>query len=99
MSIKKILLASALSGALAFGMVAIPADTADAEMVKGKVTKSERDGRLFHMGDKSAKISGSRTKVTLGGKEDKRKNIKVGMECSADLKGASGSEAKTIDCK
>ncbi len=58
MDIKKILLASALSGALAFGVVAIPADTADAEMVKGKVTKSERDGRMIHMGDKSAKISG-----------------------------------------
>ncbi len=99
MSIKKILLASALSGALAFGVVAIPADTADAEMVKGKVTKSERDGRMIHMGDKSAKISGSRTKVMIGGKEDDRANIKVGMECSADLKGASGSEAKTIDCK
>ncbi|MEE8279774.1 MAG: hypothetical protein V3R55_03615 [Alphaproteobacteria bacterium] len=99
MSIKKILLASALSGALAFGVVAIPADTADAEEVMGKVTKSERDGRTIHMGDKSAKISGSRTKVTIGGKEGDRADIKVGMECSADLKGASGSEAKTIDCK
>lgn len=99
MNIKKILLATALSGVLALGMVAVPADTADAEMVKGKVTKSERGGRMIHMGDKSAKISGSRTKVTIGGKEDDRANIKVGMECSADLKGASGSEAKTIDCK
>ena len=100
MSIKKILLASALSGALAFGVVAIPADTADADMVKGKVTKSERGGRIIHIWKGiSAKISGSRTKVTIGGKEDDRANIKVGMECTADLKGASGSEAKTIDCK
>ncbi len=61
--------------------------------------KSERDGRLIHMGDKSAKISGSRTKVTIGGKAGDRGDITVGMECSADLKAASGSEAKTIDCK
>ncbi len=99
MSIKKILLATALSGVLALGMLAVPVSPADAEEVMGKVTKSERDGRLIHMGGKSAKISGSRTKVTIGGKEGDRADIKVGMECSADLKGASGSEAKTIACK
>ncbi len=99
MDIKKVLLASALGGALALGMVAIPVDTADAEIVKGKVTKTERGGRTIHMGDKSAGISGSRTKVTIGGKEGDRGDITVGMECSADLKGESGSEAKTIDCK
>ena len=99
MDIKKVLLASALGGALALGMIALPLDTADAEVVKGKVTKIERGGRTIHMGDKSAKISGSRTKVTLGGKDGDRGDIKVGMECTADLKGESGSEAKTIDCK
>ena len=98
MDIKKVLLASAMSGALALGMIAIPVNTADAEMIKGKVTKSEREGRKITLGDKSAKISGSRTTVTIGGKEDDRANIKVGMECTADLKGASGSEAKTIKC-
>ena len=28
-----------------------------------------------------SKISGSRTKLTIGGKEDNRKNLKAGMTC------------------
>lgn len=99
MEIKKVLLATALGGVLALGMVALPAGTADAETIKGKVTATEGEGSTIHLGDKSAKISGSRTKVTIAGKADKRANIKVGMECTADLQGESGSEAKTIDCK
>ncbi len=67
--------------------------------VKGAVTEVVKGGRTIHMGDKSAAISGSRTKVKVGGKEAKRSEIKVGMNCTADLKGASGSEAKTISCK
>ncbi len=99
MSIKKILLATARSGVLPLGMLAVPVLPADAEEVMGMVSKTVSDGRLIHMGDNSAKISGSRTKVTIGGKEGDRADITVGMECTADLKGASGSEAKTIDGK
>ncbi len=45
-----------------------------------------------------AKVSGSRTKVTINGKKDKRKNIKVGMTCTF-LYPSAGSEAKKVDCK
>jgi len=45
-----------------------------------------------------AKVSGSRTKVTINGKKTKRKNIKVGMTCTFTYPGA-GSEAKKVDCK
>lgn len=99
MEVRKILLATALGGVLALGMVALPAGTADAETIKGKVTATEGEGRTIHLGDKSAQISGSRTKVTIGGQPGDRANITVGMECTADLQGESGSEAKTIDCK
>ena len=68
-------------------------------MLKGAVTKVVKGGRSIHFGDDVAKISGSRTKVTIGGAEVDRKEIKVGMVCTADLKGKSGSEAKTVSCK
>jgi tripartite-type tricarboxylate transporter receptor subunit TctC len=45
-----------------------------------------------------AAISGSRTKVTIGGKKAKRKKIKVGMTCTFTYPRA-GAEAKSVDCK
>jgi hypothetical protein len=45
-----------------------------------------------------AKVSGSRTKVTVNGKKAKRKAIKVGMTCTFTYPGP-GSEAKKVDCK
>ena len=68
-------------------------------MLKGAVTKVVKGGRTIHIGDDKAKISGSRTKVTIAGKPGDRGAIKVGMTCTADLKGESGSEAKTISCE
>ena len=65
----------------------------------GVFTKVVKGGRTIHIGDGKAKISGSRTTVTINGKADKRGNITVGMTCTADLKGESGSEAKTVSCK
>jgi tripartite-type tricarboxylate transporter receptor subunit TctC len=68
----------------------------------GKVVSTKRGGRkitIDHNGKQvSAKISGSRTKVTIGGKNDKRKNVKVGMTCTFTYPKA-GAEAKRIDCK
>ncbi len=70
-----------------------------AVMLKGAVTKVVKGGRTIHIGDDTAKISGSRTKVTIGGQPGDRGAITVGMTCTADLKGESGSEAKTVSCE
>ncbi len=68
----------------------------------GKVTATKRGGRRFFIDYKGknvkAKVSGSRTKVTIDGKKTKRKNIKVGMTCTFTYPSA-GSEAKRVDCK
>ena len=45
-----------------------------------------------------AKISGSRTKVTVAGKKVKRKAIKVGMNCQFTYP-KPGAEAAMVDCK
>jgi len=67
--------------------------------ISGAVTEIEGGGRTIHLGDKSAAISGSRTKLTIGGKPGDRANVKVGMMCEGELTGENGSEAKTFDCK
>jgi hypothetical protein len=53
--------------------------------------------RKISHGGKAA-ISGSRTRVTIGGKKSKRKNIKIGMTCSFTYPRA-GAEAQSVDCK
>ncbi|NKB21792.1 MAG: hypothetical protein GKS01_14970 [Alphaproteobacteria bacterium] len=68
----------------------------------GKVTKIKRKGRRIWIDYKGkevmAKVSGSRTKVTLNGKKVKRKKIKVGMTCKFTYP-KPGKEAAKIDCK
>lgn len=61
----------------------------------GKVESVENGGRVIVIAGTKYKISGSRTKVTIGGKEGDRGSIKVGMTCDAKGKGT----AKTVDCK
>lgn len=46
----------------------------------------------------SAKLSGSRTKVTVGGKEAKRDALKAGMKCEVTYTG-DDSEASVIACQ
>ena len=70
----------------------------DLMKISGAITEIKKGGRVIYLGDKSAKISGSRTKLMIGGKPDDRGNVKVGMNCEAELKGESGSEAKTFSC-
>ena len=69
---------------------------------EGKVTKIKRGGRRVWISYKGkqvgAKISGSRTKVTVGGKKAKRKAIKVGMNCRFTYP-KPGEEATNVDCK
>jgi hypothetical protein len=66
--------------------------------ISGTVTEIIKGGRTVHLGEKSAKISGSRTAVMIGGKSDERGNIAMGMNCEAELIGENGSEAKTFSC-
>lgn len=74
------------------------------KMVKhmGVVTKTKRGGRRISIDyegkEVTAKVSGSRTKVTLNGKKVKRKAIKIGMNCQFTYP-KPGAEAAQIDCK
>jgi len=69
--------------------------TGDTPAASGKIDKVENGGRLVTIAGTKYKVSGSRTKVMIGGKKAKRSAIKVGMECSAEGKGT----AKMITCK
>jgi tripartite-type tricarboxylate transporter receptor subunit TctC len=68
----------------------------------GKVTATPNDARqivIQHEGkDVMAKVSGSRTKITVGGKPAKRDAVKVGMTCTFTYP-APGEEANNVDCK
>jgi tripartite-type tricarboxylate transporter receptor subunit TctC len=69
---------------------------------EGKVTKTAKKGRRITlvMGGKSKTfaVSGSRTKVMIGGKAGKRSKIKPGMTCMVKWpEGAKG--AKEMSCK
>jgi hypothetical protein len=61
------------------------------------------DGRVITFKDSGkdikSKISGSRTKITIGGKPGKRSALKAGMPCEIDYKPGGDNEPKTIDCK
>jgi tripartite-type tricarboxylate transporter receptor subunit TctC len=68
----------------------------------GVVTKTERGGRRIFIDYKGkevmAKVSGSRTKITLNGKKVKRKAVKVGMNCQFTYP-KPGDEATMVNCK
>lgn len=68
----------------------------------GPVTKVESGGgtvSIMHEGQEvSAKLSGSRTAVTIAGAKGNRKAIAVGMTCIFEYE-AAGEEAKSVDCK
>ncbi|TDI67227.1 MAG: hypothetical protein E2O90_03190 [Alphaproteobacteria bacterium] len=69
--------------------------------VKTKLLAVKRGGRWLHFKNKGAahkaKVSGSRTKVTIDGKKAKRKKLKAGMMCEI-VYGANGGEVKTVSC-
>lgn len=72
-----------------------------AEVVSGKieaasaneVTVKSGDGKTF-----KAKLSGSRTAVTVAGAKSDRAALKAGMDCTVDAP-ANGEEAKSVSCK
>jgi len=61
----------------------------------GKVDSVENGGRSVVIGGTKYKVSGSRTKIKIKGKDASRGDIKAGMMCEAKGKG----EAKSITCK
>jgi len=75
---------------------------------KSKVTGAELlfasdDGRNieFMDGDKKvkSKVSGSRTKVMINGKEDDRDNLAKGMMCDIEYTTGGKNEPSMVDCK
>jgi len=72
------------------------------ETVSTTIAKIENGGRELQFKNKDkvhkVRISGSRTKLTVGGKNASRKDIKVGMACDISYQG-DGSEAKNIACQ
>jgi tripartite-type tricarboxylate transporter receptor subunit TctC len=70
--------------------------------VNASLDKVERDGRILHYkADGKAfksKVSGSRTKVNVGGKEAKRAALKAGMACEITYMG-EGAEVTEVKCK
>ncbi len=69
--------------------------------VKAKLDDVKRDGRILVFKNGSAahtaKVSGSRSKVVIDGKDAKRGALKPGMTCEISYAG-NGGEAKTITC-
>jgi len=71
-----------------------------AETTLASVSPDGRNISFQHNGKTiKSKVSGSRTKITIGGKPAKRKSLKPGMSCVIDYKTGGRNEPKTIDCK
>jgi tripartite-type tricarboxylate transporter receptor subunit TctC len=71
--------------------------------VSGALVKVLREGRVVHFRDEagkelSTKLSGSRTKVEIAGKDSVRANLKPGMACAITYTGP-GTEAMLVACK
>jgi hypothetical protein len=69
--------------------------------LKGTITKvSRKKIKVKDKADKTytLKVSGRRSKITIGGKKAKKKALKVGMNCSFRHYG-DGDVAKKITCK
>ncbi len=68
----------------------------------GKVVKTVRKGHEITISYKgkevSAKLSSSKTKVTIKGKKSKRGDVKVGMICTITYPGPN-TTAEAVDCK
>ncbi len=78
--------------------------TVKVDMVQhvGPVSQIKRGGRTIFIKYKdkevSAKVSGSRTRITVDNKKAKRSAVKIGMTCTFTYPRA-GAEAKKVDCK
>ncbi len=93
----RVIIGGAAAVAVALSLSAIAQSGA-----QGTVTEVQDGGRKVVLKTTDGKtttvsISGSRTKVTIGGQPGNRDNIKAGMTCTAA--GAEGSDATSLDCK
>jgi len=59
----------------------------------GKKIAFESEGAMV-----KSKVSGSRTMITISGKDDKRKSLKVGMVCAIKYTPGEKNEPKMLDC-
>lgn len=83
-----------LSGALsamALAIVLISPISASADQVTTKLLTVTPDGKNITFKDASgntvkSKVSGSRTKIKIGGSDSDRKNLKAGMNCDITYK-------------
>ncbi|HEX2725763.1 MAG TPA: hypothetical protein VHN20_08095 [Beijerinckiaceae bacterium] len=84
-------LAVALSGA-AFAQASVQGSVTEVQEGGRKVVLKTSDGKTT-----TVSVSGSRTKVTVGGAAGSRESIKAGMTCTAA--GPAGADATALDCK
>ena len=70
------------------------ATTLDSVSPDGREITFKHAGKMV-----KSKVSGSRTKISVGGKSSNRKALKAGMACEIDYKAGGENEPKTIDCK
>lgn len=87
------LLKTVLSEAKSIKVPTFSGEIAALENDARKVVMKLADGNNFE-----ANVSGSRTKIQVGGKAAKRDAMKVGLKCTITAE-RSGSEAQLIDCK
>ena len=77
--------------------VEIPSETAKITLID--IKKEGRQIFFQHAGEEvKVKISGSRTKLMIGGAEAKRKNLVVGMNCTVTYAKDGDKEASLVDC-
>ena len=75
-----------------------PSNKTDTKLIS--VSPDGRNISFMHGKDKiESKVSGSRTKIKVGGSDSNRKALKAGMDCTIDYKTGGNNEPKTIDCK
>ena len=86
---KKLLIA-AIGTAFALGTASVMAQAS------GKLEAVGSEGRDITIGGKKLSVSGSRTKITIAGKEATRGQLKAGMACKVEAKDDAASK---IDCK
>lgn len=88
---KRMLMVCAAAAALA-----LPAAAQD-KKGDGKLSDVHPEGRSFTHDGKKYTVSGSRTEVTIAGKQADRSQLKNGMSCTVEA--GKGDEAKSVTCK
>ncbi len=101
MKISTVLFTSVIAVAFATGFTTLPTSSASAAEVKGKITKTAREGRNITINGMKYSISGSRTNVCIKGACDEdRAKLKVGMSCKGTTSSKKkGMEFKKVSCK